>query len=94
MKKFLLVLTLFSLSLPVCAGDFFGDLFNREGNKCIYSIGDQRIRYAIDKNGNKYVYSIGDQRIRYAIDKNGNKYIYSIGDQRIRYAVDKNVTNK
>ena len=94
MKKTFLILALLFTSLPVLAGDFFGDLFNPDDNKYVYSIGGQAVQYAIDENGQKYVYSIGGQAVQYAIDKNGQKYVYSIGGQAVQYAIDKNVTNK
>lgn len=85
MKKTFLTLTLLCLSLPVCAGDFFGDLFNPDTEKHVTRIGDEQVLYATDKNGNRYVYSIGNKRILYATDKNGKKYVYSIGNKRIIY---------
>ena len=70
MKKLIIFLLLICTSLPVLAGNFFGELFNPDGDKYVYSIGGQAVQYAIDENGQKYVYSIGGQAVQYAIDKN------------------------
>ena len=67
MKKTFLILALLFTSLPVLAGDFFGDLFNPDGDKYVEWIGDKQIHYATDENGKKYVEWIGGIQVHYAI---------------------------
>ena len=67
MKKIIILLSILCTALPVFAGDFFGDLFNPDSERYVYSIGNQGVQYAIGKDGKRYVYSIGDQGVQYAI---------------------------
>ena len=69
MKKTIILLSILCTALPVFAGDFFGDLFNPDGETYVYSIGDKQIHYTTDENGKKYVYSIGDKQIHYTTNE-------------------------
>ena len=65
MKKTIILLSILCTALPVFAGDFFGDLFNPDGEKYVCRIGDERVHYLTDENGKKYVCRIGNKRVHY-----------------------------